>query len=290
MKNTLLILILSCFAPVGHAQNIICSLADREAFTTKVETISNLKKDDFGETIIAVGKTFIGIPYVAKTLEIGETESLVINLQGMDCTTYVENVLAFSLMVEHQKKDFDTYTENLETIRYKDGKLEGYASRLHYFSEWIADNEKKGFLKDMTSEIGGIESKKEIDFMSTHRDLYPFLKDQENFKKIQESERFLKTRSLCILPQDQIQANEHLIRTGDIIALTTSIKGLDITHTGFASREADGRIYLLHASTGSRVVELSELPLVDYLKGIKSNTGIMVARPLQPLISGTGFK
>jgi len=255
-------------------------LADQEAITSKIETISDLKNDGLGETIVAVGKTFIGIPYVAKTLEIGETESLVINLQGMDCTTYVENVLAFSLMLEQQKKDFGAYTKNLETIRYKDGKLDGYASRLHYFSEWIANNEKKGLLKDITSEIGGIESTKEIDFMSTHRELYPFLEDQENYKKIQESEQFLRSIPICILPQDQIQAKEHLIRTGDIIAMTTSIKGLDITHTGIASREADGRIHLLHASTGSKVVELSKLPLVDYLKGIKSNTGIMVARPL----------
>ncbi|HLT50515.1 MAG TPA: N-acetylmuramoyl-L-alanine amidase-like domain-containing protein [Arenibacter sp.] len=280
MKNIFLVLIPVFFSNLAYPQNIICSLADQEAITSKIETISDLKNDGLGETIVAVGKTFIGIPYVARTLEIGETESLVINLQGMDCTTYVENVLAFSLMLEQQKKDFGAYTKNLETIRYKDGKLDGYASRLHYFSEWIANNEKKGLLKDITSEIGGIESTKEIDFMSTHRELYPFLKDQENYKKIQESEQFLRSIPICILPQDQIQAKEHLIRTGDIIALTTSIKGLDITHTGIASREADGRIHLLHASTGSKVVELSKLPLVDYLKGIKSNTGIMVARPL----------
>lgn len=280
MKNTLLILALGFIAPAAHTQNIICSAADREAFSAKIEAISDLKRNDYGETVVAVGKTFIGIPYVAKTLEIGETESLVINLQGMDCTTYVENVLVFSLMLQQQKKDFDSFSKNLETIRYKDGKLEGYASRLHYFSEWIANNEKKGLLKDVTSEIGGIESTKQIDFMSTHRELYPFLKDPENFKRIQESERLLNTRPICILPQDQVRANEHLIMTGDIIAMTTSIKGLDITHTGFASREADGRIYLLHASTGSAEVELSKMPLVDYLKGIKSNTGIMVARPV----------
>src|SRR5690606_40749819 len=98
MKNTILILILSFLTLPGYAQHVICSLADREAFTSKMEVISNLDANDFGETIVKVGKTFIGIPYVAKTLEIGETESLVINLQGMDCTTYVENVLAFSLM------------------------------------------------------------------------------------------------------------------------------------------------------------------------------------------------
>jgi hypothetical protein len=280
MKKILLVLIFGFPIFHGHTQDIICSLADREAIASKIETISDLKKDDFGETIVAVGKTFIGIPYVAKTLEVGETESLVINLQGMDCTTYVENVLTFSLMLEQQRKDFDSYAKNLKTIRYKDGKLEGYASRLHYFSEWIANNEKKGFLKDMTPTIGGAQVHKDINFMSTHRELYPFLKDPENFKKIQESEQFLKIKPLCVLPKDQIQANEHLIKTGDIIALTTSIQGLDITHTGFASREADGRIHLLHASTGSLLVELSKLPLTEYLKGIKSNTGIIVARPI----------
>jgi hypothetical protein len=230
--------------------------------------------------MVSIGKTFIGIPYVAKTLEIGEKESLVINLQGLDCTTFVENVLAFSLMLKHNKKDFDSFTDYLETIRYKDGELNGYASRLHYFSEWIADNEHKGLLKDMTSQIRGVESLKAINFMSTHRELYPFLKDADNYGKIQASEEFLKSQSICILPQDQIQANEHLIQSGDIIALTTSIKGLDITHTGIATREADGRIHLLHASTGSMEVEVSKQPLADYLKGIKSNTGIMVARPL----------
>lgn len=280
MKNTFHFIIFLCFNLHGTAQNLICSAQDRDNFDIKIKVIAAHKNKEIGSTMVAVGKTFIGIPYVAKTLEIGATESLVINLQGLDCTTFVENVWAFSLMVQNNEKDFDSFIDYLETIRYKDGKLNGYASRLHYFSEWIANNGHKGLLKDITSEIGGVESNKAINFMSTHRELYPFLKDADNYKKIQASEEFLKSQSICILPQDQIKANEHLIRSGDIIALTTSIKGLDITHTGIASREADGRIHLLHASTGSMEVEISKLPLTDYLKGIKSNTGIMVARPL----------
>ncbi len=186
-------------------------------------------------------------------------------------------------MLEKGESNFDDFTETLKNIRYKDGDLKGYASRLHYFSEWIANNEKKGLLKDITAEIGGKEITKNIDFMSTHRDLYPFLSDNENFKKIQGSENYLNDQPICILPQDQIAADEHLIHSGDIIALTTSIEGLDITHTGIATRENDGRIHLLHASTGSMEVEVSELPLADYLRNIKSNTGIMVARPRAPM-------
>lgn len=261
------------------AQAIICSDQDKIAFDAKMGEIQNLQQSDIGETMVLVGKTFLGIPYVAKTLEIGETESLVINLQGLDCTTFVENVLAFSTLLTQDKLNFDAYADELENIRYKDGKLEGYASRLHYFSEWIANNEKKGLLRDITAEIGGQEINKAINFMSTHRELYPFLKDEDNYQKIKESENYLNQQSICFLPQDLIETNEHRIRSGDIIALTTSIKGLDITHTGIASKEQDGRIHLLHASSSGEV-EVSEMPLVDYLKKVKNNTGIMVARPL----------
>lgn len=271
-------LLLSFFTVAfSFSQKITCSAQDKQAFEDKIIEMDGLLEKDLGKTMVSVGKTFLGTPYVAKTLEIGETETLVINLQGLDCTTYVENVLAFSLMLKNDQTKFDDYTKTLENIRYKDGMLDGYASRLHYFSEWIVNNEKKGLLKDITSEIGGLEITKSINFMSTHRDLYPFLKDNENFNKIQNSESYLNNEAICILPQDRIEANEHLIQSGDIIALTTSINGLDITHTGLATREKDGRIHLLHASSSGEV-KVSELPLVDYLKKVKKNTGIMVAR------------
>ena len=270
-------MLLLIFTQFGHSQQITCSAKDKQGFEAKIIEIDGLLENDFGKTLIAVGKTFLGTPYVAKTLEIGETETLVINLQGLDCTTYVENVLAFGLMLQNEETLFEDYINELETIRYKNGKLDGYASRLHYFSEWIANNEKKGLLKDITSEIGGTEIIKEINFMSSHRDLYPFLKDDVNFEKIKASENYLNNQAICILPQDQIEANEHLIQSGDVIALTTSIEGLDITHTGISSREKDGRIHLLHASSSGEV-KVSELPLVEYLKKVKNNTGIMVAR------------
>jgi len=280
MNSRFVILFFLVFSINSAAQQITCSPADKEAFEEKTIAIDGLLENDFGKTLVAIGKTFRGTPYVAKTLEIGKTESLVINLQGLDCTTYIENVLAFGLNLRNGKSDFDSFTKTIETIRYKDGKLDGYGSRLHYFSEWIANNEKKGLLKDIIAEVGGIEIKKEINFMGTHRDLYPFLEDDSNFEKIIETENRLAKKGFCYLPQDEIEANEHLIKTGDIIALATSINGLDVTHTGIATREKDGRIHLLHASTGSMEVEVTKLPLSDYLKGIKKNIGILIARPL----------
>src|SRR5690606_7470382 len=111
------------FSSSSFAQNVICSLQDKQTFEKKIFQIQGLDNGDFGQTMVAVGKTFIGVPYVAKTLEVGQTESLVVNLHGLDCTTFVENVLAFSMLLQQGKKDFDSYTQILEEIRYKDGKL-----------------------------------------------------------------------------------------------------------------------------------------------------------------------
>ena len=260
-------------------QKISCSPENKEAVTQKIKEVEGVDNALFGEELAAIGKTFIGTPYVAKTLEVGEEESLVITLEGLDCTTYVENVMAFGLIKEKPGPNFDSFVKTLEKIRYRDGMLDGYGSRLHYFTEWISDNEEKGLVQNITASLGGVEIDKKLNFMSTHRDLYPYLKEERSFQQIQETEKKLQQHPLCILSQEMLALNEDQIQSGDIIALATSIEGLDVTHTGFAIRADDGRIHLLHASS-SGAVEISALPLVDYLKKIKNNTGVIVARPL----------
>ncbi len=262
-----------------NAQKITCSSEDKSLFETKISDLEQTKASNLGDTIALVGQSFLGTPYVEKTLEVGDTETLVVNFGGLDCTTFVENVLAFSLMLQNQQTTFESFTENLETVRYRNGKLDGYPSRLHYFTEWIRNNEKKGLVKDITAELGGVELEKPINFMGTHRNLYPFLASDENFEAMLTVEKELAKEELCYLPQDQIESKEHLIKSGDILALATSIKGLDVTHTGIAIHQPDGRLHLLHASSKNGEVEISELPLADYLKNIKSNIGIIVARP-----------
>jgi hypothetical protein len=277
IHKSILFLLLS-ISSFSFAQ-ITCSPADRALFNIKIEALENIEAKTLGDSITTIGTSFLGTPYVEKTLEIGTTESLVINLKGLDCTTFVENVLAFSMTLEAEQKSFQNFTDNLETIRYRNGKLNGYPSRLHYFTDWIRDNEKLNLVKDITAELGGTILNKPINFMGTHRNLYPFLKNDENFKRIQETESNLAEEELCYISQNGIITIENKLQSGDIIALATSIKGLDVTHTGFAIRQPNGRIHLLHASS-SGAVKISKEPLTEYLKTIKSNIGIIVARPL----------
>ena len=243
-----------------------------------MDLLQGLETTNMGTTIVSVGKTFTGAPYVARTLEINEEEVLIINLREFDCTTYVENVLAFSLLVSKEEENINAFTSVLRNIRYRDGELKGYPSRLHYFTDWIADNEKKGLVRDISQELGGKKLEKEINFMSEHRDLYPMLKEDSSLEQIKKTEGELSNRDLYYLPKEEIADAEGRIQNGDIVALATSIDGLDVTHTGFAIRSGDGRIHLLHASSSGQV-EITQVPLADYLSGIKSNIGIIVARP-----------
>jgi hypothetical protein len=261
------------------AQNLSYSEEDLRAFEVKVEEIKTLDQPNMGGTVVAVGKTFTGMPYHSKTLEINEDEKLIINLRGFDCTTYVENVLAFSLLLKKEADEFEAFGSILTNIRYRDGDLAGYSSRLHYFSDWLYNNEVKGLLRNISCELGGVKINKDISFMTSHRELYPGLEDDKSFKHMQTTEERLSEKELCYIPKESVKVVESRIEDGDIIALVTSIKGLDVTHTGFAHRKTDGRIYLLHASSSGKV-EISKKPLARYLSGIKNNIGIMIARPL----------
>lgn len=254
---------------------------DQALFESLGAAVENAPDSAMGPAMVQVGKALLGTPYVGKTLEIGEKEMLVVNLRGLDCTTFVENTLVMGRLAGEGQWDWDRYLQLLEQVRYRKGKLDGYASRLHYFTEWIRDNQAKGLVRNITEELYGVTVYKKIDFMGTHRELYPFLASDSNYKKMQAIEKELSSAPLCILLREEVAQRESLLQDGDIIALATDIEGLDVTHTGLAIRMDSGRIHLLHASTVGEVV-ISEEPLAEYLKGVKRNVGIIVARPVNP--------
>lgn len=276
-----LILIAASFlaAKPGIAQKVTVTPLDQAIFQSLQESLNTDKPETLDATMIRVGKSLIGTPYKEKTLEVGKKEHLVVNLRGMDCTTYVENVLVLGRMLQKGEKRWSYYLKELQNVRYRNGKIKGYPSRLHYFTDWIRENERKGLVMDVTEAIGGVTLYKPINFMGTHRDLYPYLESEENFRQIRMLEAEVSAAPICVLPAREVATAETKIQQGDIIALATDIKGLDVTHTGIAIRMDDGRIHLLHASTKGAVM-ISEQPLSDYLKGIRNNIGIVVARPL----------
>ena len=231
------------------------------------------------QLILKIGKFFLGTPYVTGILETKTAEHLIANLREYDCVTFVENVVALAKVIRSQQESFETFRKLLQRIRYRQGRLQGYSSRLHYFSDWIHDNQRKGIVRDVTEEIGGRPFKKTLTFMTTHPDLYPPLKYAANLRRMQSLERAISKRPLFFIPKRALRRLEDRIRDGDLVAITTNKEGLDIEHVGIAARMKN-RIHLLHASSVRGRVILSENTLYRYLMQSETRSGIIVARVL----------
>ena len=238
-----------------------------------------------GEVVARIAQRFVGAPYTPYTLERAGAEGLVVNLREFDCVTLVESALALARTVVSGRHEFARFRDELRRIRYRGGELSGYASRLHYFTDWIGDNQRKGVVVDLTRELGGVLDAAPIDFMSAHADAYRQLADAENLAAIRSVEQRLSAQPRHVIPERAIAGVASKIRNGDVIAATSTERGLDVAHTGIALW-VDGRLHLLHAPLVGESVEISRLPLAQRIVDIDAQDGILVARPLIALPGG----
>ncbi len=268
-------------APVYHASDT--DTTTKQLFTDVMTfaRAEQLHERPFGEIMQAVGMQFLRMPYVAGMLDEPEQERLIVELTGFDCVLYVEAVLALARGIAVEDYSFKTFAGHIREQRYRDGAMNGYCSRLHYFSEWIDDNEARGAVRNITQAIGGEKLDKSLTFMSEHRKSYPrFATNDSLFRGIKTMERDLADLEIFHIPQGDIRAVYDRLQPGDIIATSTHIKGLDVTHTGLAFAHKDGGIGFLHASTSGGVKVSPDLQ--DYIQNNKVQIGIVVARPVDP--------
>ena len=230
-----------------------------------------------GGRIAAAGRCFLGAPYAAAPLEREGSEELVVNLRSFDCVTFVESCLALAGLTGRGRAGFEEFAGALETIRYRRGKCDGYASRLHYFTDWLFDNGRKGIIREITPELGGIPLRKNFHALTDRRREIPALADAATFRRMRIVEAACSRRSLRHIPRESLAAIEERIAEGDIIAVTTADEGIDVIHTGIAVREGRS-LHLLHASSRAGKVVLSETTLLGYLRAARNRAGVIVAR------------
>ncbi len=254
-----------------------------EGFEARVRRLRRIPADEMrtrdgrGALVAAVARSFLGAPYLARPLERPGPERLVVNVSAFDCVTYVETVLALARVLSPDGASTDAFVRALEYIRYRGGRIDGYASRLHYFTDWIRDNRAKGVICDLTPQIGGAPWDKRVDYMTAHRDRYPPLADDETFRRMASVESELTAMPKHHLPRERVRAQEDLILDGDILAVTAAQPGMDVLHVGFALRRR-GRVHLLHASETAGRVDVSPETLHRYLHRRQSRTGLLIAR------------
>lgn len=242
--------------------------------------------------ILKIATSYLGTPYVANTLENDGEENLLINTKEVDCLTLVEYTLAQALSSSSgslEKEDslhsslHSSFAEYLQKIRYRNGIIDGYPSRLHYTSDWIENGIRQGFLQDVTAKHSPSTLILSLSYMSTHPQLYKKLADSpENVARMAEQEKAITGKVVHWLPKSKLpEAGLPWIQDGDIIAITTKLPGLDIAHMGIAKR-VGSKLHLLHASSTLGKVVVSDEPLNHILNNKKSWTGIRVVRMSHP--------
>lgn len=221
-----------------------------------------------------------GRPYVGHTLE-GDVEQLVINVDQLDCVTFVENCFALAMTVKEGRRSWREFSRNIESLRYRKGVQKGYDSRLHYTTDWITDNVYRGNISDVTPMLPGAKSlTKTLNFMTRHRDLYPALQDEEVYQRCREIEEGLRSMRIPYMTKESANQKNVIeeLRDGDMISFVSPKEGLDSSHVALL-RIINGKPYMMHASLKGKKVVFEKEPLYSYLKYYKRDApGFRVLR------------
>ncbi len=264
-----------------YYRRILAHLEHKDARNEAYDSIATLLKPcrTTAERITTAAKHLVGRPYTAGTLDNGDDETIITDLTQFDCVTFQETCLALAIDAGSPQPSFENFRSVIENLRYRDGRNTGYCSRLHYTTDWLAENARRGNIEILTDDLGGIPLPNKIKFMSTHSNLYRHLNNNPAaIDSIRQREKWLDDNHALYIPKSKIAAIADRIPDGSLIFITTNTAGLDFAHVGIAIRE-DGALKIIHASSTSHRVTVSPTPLPQYLEGIKRFTGIAVAIP-----------
>lgn len=229
-------------------------------------------------------KSFEGTPYGAHTLE-GDTEVLTVRLDSIDCTTFVETAMALALTAGENRRSWRDFVYNLRRIRYRGGEINGYPSRLHYICDWAVDNRHRGNFADVTTSFPFYTyAERTIDFMSAHRDRYPALADSANYARIRSVESGYRRHKFPYVKTTDLggKSTKAALRNGDVVGLVSNLKDLDVTHMGVIYKATPtSEPYLLHASSSHGKVEITALPLAEFMKKNRQWLGLRIFRLME---------
>ncbi len=212
--------------------------------------------DDTGKKIDLISGKFLGIEYKEATLtgDINTPEIFVINLEGVDCFTFIDYIAAM-----HVSKTFAEFIENLRNIRYQSGKV-AYENRNHFFTDWREHN--SDLVKDITENISGGETSQTIKILNQKDDGTCFLPGLP-----------CRKRTITYIPSETINdAVIENLKTGDYVGIYSEKTGLDVSHVGILIKNKNG-VFFRHASK-SRMRVVDE----DFRSYITGKPGIIVLR------------
>jgi hypothetical protein len=289
MRRLLAALFVSCLSLSASADLPFDTVfKGRPQFDRVVSVADQLRTLPLGDRVATIGKLLCGTSYKSYTLEIHDhIEAPSVNLTGLDCWTFFETSLAFARMFQEPREQWtpQTLLKYIELDRYRGGECTGsYLSRLHYLEEWFSDNDRRGLVKDLTRELGGVRASHAAHEMTVAWKSYRYMRNNPELRAgIAEMEARVSRTPLYYIPKNKVADIESRICNGDVIGICDYDSGrIGTAHVGLAYRTSDGVLHFMHASSPRNFGQVVlDQRLSGYLAKFRSHAGILVARPLK---------
>lgn len=196
-----------------------------------------------------ISARLLGLPYIVHPLIGSATvpEQMTARLDGFDCVTFVETVLALAT-----SRSVERFVERLRELRYASGQV-NWHHRLHYMTEWSAANIQRGFLKDMTLGEGAIPCTRQLSYIAG---LPP------------------RTAHFRYFPKTAFEYTSRWLTDGDLIFFVSQNRHLDTYHVGLLVRRGE-TLLLRHARHMRHRVY--EQPLAEFLR-VSKTPGFIINR------------
>lgn len=202
-----------------------------------------------GARIEFLSRQFLGRPYTSTLIgSADKPEVFVASLDGFDCVTYVETVLALA-----RASRVGDFTDWLRKLRYDRGRID-WKKRNHYMIQWIRNNTRIGAVRRVSAKVPLRAKSRTLDVVAG---LPPS-----------------RARFECV-PKTAIRRLMPHLETGDLIFFASTRKHLDVFHCGVLIREGDN-FRMRHASRSRKSVV--EQDLDEFLKDNRM-AGVIVVRP-----------
>jgi hypothetical protein len=199
-----------------------------------------------------ISARLLGQPYILHPLigSVSEPEQFVVRMDGFDCVTFIETVLAASTATT-----VDGFVNRLRNLRYANGEV-SYLTRMHYTTDWHAAQVRNGFFQDLTQGPQIAERSKVLNGVPG-----------------------LPPRNVTVryFPKSKLTEVSPALQDGDLIYFVAGRRWLDTNHVGLLFRQ-DGQLRVRHAS--HRLGGVVEQSLADYFAA-NEMIGFMVARPVE---------
>ncbi len=217
------------------------------------------KIHDLDIRIDFLSEQFLNVDYKESTLigNINIPEVFVVNLQGVDCFTYIDYVEAMRL-----SNSFPEFKDKLRTIRYQSGNVD-FLKRNHFFTDWEYFNSE--YVDDVTEKIGGNKTKTVLKTLNDKNDGTYFLPGIPP-----------KQRKIKYIPSEAIDVEMvSKLRSGDYIGIYSNQDGLDVSHVGIVIKEGS-KVYFRHASSSE---ENRKVVDDDFITYISDKPGMLILKP-----------